>query len=180
MARELFLTAPGPNRKVSVSGTTSTVVACLFSSTSNFSNQRVPPRVRAHAVSITPLVVAPRSLPCDKKVANGSGGGSSVTCSSVSSQLISSQLTNFTLAGQSLSSFQWSSCSHFAHGSLCLSLPILPCDLQMPPPFCAVLRWSKWPPLAGTRPPPLGQNTLLTVFDVREHLLAKRQLEELP
>ena len=35
---------------------------------SSFSNQRVPARVRAHAVSFTPLVVAHRSLPYDKKV----------------------------------------------------------------------------------------------------------------
>ena len=74
-ARELFLTAPGPNRNVSLSGSTSTVVPCLFSSTSNFSNQRVPTRVRAHAVSITPLVVAHCSLPCDKMVVTGNGGG---------------------------------------------------------------------------------------------------------
>ena len=58
-------------------------------------------QVRALAVSITPLVVAQRSLPYDKKVVTGNGGGSSVTYSSVSSQL-----TTFTLAGYSLSSLQ--------------------------------------------------------------------------
>ena len=31
--------------------------------------------MRVHAVSITPLVVANRSLPCDKKVVTGNGGG---------------------------------------------------------------------------------------------------------
>ena len=69
-ARGLFLTAPG---------TTSTGVACFFNSTSNFSNQRVLAKVRAHAVPMTPLVVAHRSLPCDKKVVTKNGRSSSFT-----------------------------------------------------------------------------------------------------
>ena len=67
--------------------------------------------------------------------------------------------------------------------------------------LCAVLRWSLWPLLPGTRPltrhrkphlprgrvfprpvhpgpPPPVQSALLTVFDVRERPLAKRQLKE--
>ena len=70
-ARELCLTAPTKSKPKS--GTTSTADACLFSSASNFSNQRVPAKVRAHAVSITPLVVAHRSPPCGKKVMIGNG-----------------------------------------------------------------------------------------------------------
>ena len=52
-------------------------------------------------MSITPLVVALRSLPCDTEVVTGNGRRSSFTCSSASSQS-----TTFTLAGHSLSSFQ--------------------------------------------------------------------------
>ena len=36
---------------------------------------------------------------------------------------VSSQLTTFTLAEHSLSSFQWPSCPHRAHGNVCSSLP---------------------------------------------------------
>ena len=103
-ARGLFLVAPGPNRNVSLSGTTATGVACLVRSTSNLSNQRDSARVRARAVLMTPLVVAHRSLPCDQKVMTGIGWGSSVTCSSVSSKT-----TTFTLAEQPPSSYQWPS-----------------------------------------------------------------------
>ena len=42
---------------------------------SSTSNQQVPARVRAHAVSITPLVVQHRSLTCDKKVVTGNARG---------------------------------------------------------------------------------------------------------
>ena len=116
MAREFFLAAPGPNRKVSLSGTTSTVVAASSaqfqtSQTSEFHPGCGRMQCRLHRV------VAHRSLSCDKKVETGNGGDSWVTCSSVSSQL-----TTFTLAGQSLSSFQWPGRPHFARGSLCLSL----------------------------------------------------------
>ena len=65
---------------------TQTTIARFLSSTSKFSHQRVPAKVRAHAVLITPLVVAHRSLPCDKKVVTGKGWCSSFTCSSVSSR----------------------------------------------------------------------------------------------
>ena len=47
----------------------------------------IPARVRVDAVSITPLVVAHRSLLCVRKVVTRNGRSSLFTCSSVSSQL---------------------------------------------------------------------------------------------
>ena len=74
----------------------------------------------ARSIDYTACGCTQRSLPCDKKVVIGNGWGSSFTGLSVSSQL-----TTFTLAGHPLSSFQWPSCPHRAHGSFCLSLSSL-------------------------------------------------------
>ena len=209
-----LLDRSGSKSNVSRSGTTSTGVACLFSMVAHRSlpcAKKCSPTDLAGAILLGPLrgfwcdthafiegsrlgteSTAQRACgrtllsPCDKEVVTGNGWRSSVTGSSVSSQV-----TTFTLAEQSLSSFQWPSCPHRARANFLFELVELgPCNLQVtwstsarrfimalvfPVPglqlvigFLICLEGVLPRPL-DPGPPPLGQSTLLTVLDAREH-----------